>query len=113
MYNELVDSDDPSFAPSIAWQWIEQANECLPEFTELLKKQKWKELSEKGHYLKGSAAFVGADKAKNICEEIQLWERLRRPSETPDVFLRERIAKLPAVIADYTKALQGLTGQSG
>ena len=113
VYNELVDEDDPDFAPGIARQWLSQAYECLPEFDKLLAEGRWKELAEKGHFLKGSAAFVGADKAKALCEEIQVWEKLIRPGQSPDAFFRPRINRLPKIISDYSAALEKNSQASG
>jgi HPt (histidine-containing phosphotransfer) domain-containing protein len=112
VYNELVDPDDPEFAPGIAQQFLSQANECLPMFVELLSKGDWKELAEKGHFLKGSAAFVGAARVKELCEEIQSWDKLIKKNEAPRTFLSERVKILPQVVRGYKEALQEYLGSS-
>lgn len=105
VYENLVDADDPSFAEDISNQWIEQARGCVQELLDMLQKQSWVQLSEKGHFLKGSAAFVGADRVKELCEEIHHRENFALPGETPEQFYESRIHSLPAEIDAYERAL--------
>jgi HPt (histidine-containing phosphotransfer) domain-containing protein len=107
VYNELVDESDPTFAPQIARQWIEQARDCLPEFRALLGAKNWKDIADKGHFIKGSAAFVGAERAKEVCEQIQNYgQHLPNPDDNPYAFLEEKIRQLPAIIDAYERVLQ-------
>jgi len=105
VYENLVDADDPGFAVDISNQWIEQARGCVPELLDLLKREKWVQLSEKGHFLKGSAAFVGADRVKELCEEIHHKESYARPGESATQFYRSRIESLPGEIDAYETEL--------
>jgi HPt (histidine-containing phosphotransfer) domain-containing protein len=109
VYENLVDADDPGFAVDIANQWIEQALECIPEFRRLMAGRKWAELSEKGHFLKGSAAFVGADRAKQICEELQLREKYIKPGEDIQEYYSQRVNILPDEVEAFRRALLAYT----
>jgi HPt (histidine-containing phosphotransfer) domain-containing protein len=112
IYENLVDADDPAFALDISRQWIEQARACVPELKELLTSQNWPQLSEKGHFLKGSAAFVGADRVKEICEELQNKEKYLRPGQRLSEYCGVRIAALPAEIDQYEAELDRLHGRA-
>jgi len=105
VYGNLVDADDPAFALDISTQWIEQARSCVPELRNLLFSKSWGQLSEKGHFLKGSAAFVGADRVKEICEELQNKEKYLAPGEKLQEFCASRIVMLPREIDAYEAEL--------
>ena len=71
------------------------------------------ELSQLGHFLKGSSATLGLTKVKESCEKIQNYGKLKDESgieEEPDedVCLDRIRQTLPVLTKDYNKAEQML-----
>jgi osomolarity two-component system phosphorelay intermediate protein YPD1 len=57
-----------------------------------------KDLSELGHFLKGSSATLGLTKVKDSCEKIQHYGSLKDESGTKDITEEESREKLAAII---------------
>ena len=101
MYENLIDADDAEFAKEIVNEWLQQAKSCVPEMEELLSQRNWAQLSEKGHFLKGTSAFVGADRVKQICDELQNLKNHKGDVGGLEDFCRLRIRSLPVEIENY------------
>jgi osomolarity two-component system phosphorelay intermediate protein YPD1 len=57
-----------------------------------------KELSELGHFLKGSSATLGLTKVKDSCEKIQHYGQLKDDSGTKDITEEQAQEKLGTII---------------
>jgi osomolarity two-component system phosphorelay intermediate protein YPD1 len=57
-----------------------------------------KELSELGHFLKGSSATLGLTKVKDSCEKIQNYGQLKDDAGTKDIKEEEAQEKLAKII---------------
>jgi len=70
----------------------------LTRHSELKKEGKYlKELSELGHFLKGSSATLGLTKVKDSCEKIQHYGQLKDDAGTKDITeeqAQENLAKI-------------------
>ena len=56
------------------------------------------ELSELGHFLKGSSATLGLTKVKDSCEKIQHYGQLKDDSGTKDITEEQAQEKLGTII---------------
>ena len=57
-----------------------------------------KELSELGHFLKGSSATLGLTKVKDSCEKIQHYGQLKDETGTKDIKEDEALKSLDKII---------------
>ena len=62
-----------------------------------------KELSELGHFLKGSSATLGLTKVKDSCEKIQHYGSLKDEAGTKDIKEEEARKKLAKIIEQCKK----------
>jgi len=62
-----------------------------------------KELSELGHFLKGSSATLGLTKVKDSCEKIQHYGQLKDDSGTKVITEEESRKKLATIIEQAKK----------
>ncbi|ONH75999.1 Phosphorelay intermediate protein YPD1 [Pichia kudriavzevii] len=73
----LMDEDEEGFAFSLIETFVEQAKDTFTKIEELLgdnngdTEDNLRQLSQLGHYLKGSAAALGLQMVQNECERIQ------------------------------------------
>lgn len=65
-----------------------------------------KDLSELGHFLKGSSATLGLTKVKDSCEKIQHYGQLKDDSGTKDITEEEARKKLKTIIAQAKKEFE-------
>ncbi|GMM32446.1 Ypd1 protein [Martiniozyma asiatica (nom. inval.)] len=77
----MMDEDEEGFALSLVETFVQQAYETFLEiesmlFTNVKSEEGLKQLSAKGHYLKGSAAALGLQKVQNECERIQNYGKM-------------------------------------
>lgn len=74
-FNQILEMDeDPNerdFSRGIVENFFEQAEQTFGEMEQALSSKNLSELSQKGHFLKGSSAALGLTKVKNSCEKIQ------------------------------------------
>ena len=72
-----MDEDEEGFAFSLIETFVEQAKDTFTKIEELLgdnngdTEDNLRQLSQLGHYLKGSAAALGLQMVQNECERIQ------------------------------------------
>ncbi|KAG0735337.1 hypothetical protein G6F62_010964 [Rhizopus arrhizus] len=69
---DMDDEDDHEFSYSIVLNYFEQAEATFKDMDKALKNKDLKELSQLGHFLKGSSAAIGLKKVKSTCEKIQI-----------------------------------------
>ncbi|CAI2184495.1 4316_t:CDS:2, partial [Funneliformis geosporum] len=68
---EMDDDEDHDFSKSIVWNYFEQAETTFDSMDNALEKRNLEELSNLGHFLKGSSAAIGLTKVKASCEKMQ------------------------------------------
>jgi len=68
---EMDEPDDRDFSKSIVYAFFDQAEETFGKLDTALKDKDLLELSNLGHFLKGSSATLGLIKVRDSCEKIQ------------------------------------------
>lgn len=66
-----MDDDDEQFSKEIVWNYFEQAGSTFAKMDKALGDKDLPELSDLGHFLKGSSAAVGVIKVRDSCECMQ------------------------------------------
>ncbi|KAI9799268.1 MAG: hypothetical protein M1833_004146 [Piccolia ochrophora] len=81
-----MDEDDPSqeFSKGIVIGFFEQAETTFAKMHEHLEDGELSELSNLGHFLKGSSATLGLTKVKDSCEKIQHFGQHKDETGTVD-----------------------------
>ncbi|GME41762.1 Hpt domain-containing protein [Neofusicoccum parvum] len=65
------DEDEREFSKSIVFDFFQQAESTFDKMESNLAKKDLNQLSQLGHFLKGSSATLGLTKVKDSCEKIQ------------------------------------------
>ncbi|KAL2759377.1 hypothetical protein ACRALDRAFT_2038255 [Sodiomyces alcalophilus JCM 7366] len=68
---EMDDDDERDFSRSIVFGFFEQAEETFVTMQKALDDKDLEELSQLGHFLKGSSATLGLVHVRDSCEKIQ------------------------------------------
>ncbi|KYK58421.1 putative histidine phosphotransferase HPT1p [Drechmeria coniospora] len=107
-FNQILEMDEPGdheFSASIVFGFFEQAEETFASMATALKEKDLDQLSQLGHFLKGSSATLGFVKVRDGCEKIQRYGKNENEdgSEEPDSELcLKRITEALAVVrTDY------------
>jgi len=104
-FEQILEMDEDEvereFSKSIVYDFFGQADQTFKKMDkelELKKEGKYlKELSELGHFLKGSSATLGLTKVKDSCEKIQHYGQLKDDAGTKDITeeqAQENLAKI-------------------
>ncbi|PNY25189.1 histidine phosphotransferase HPT1p [Tolypocladium capitatum] len=73
-FNQILEMDDPGdheFSSSLVFGFFEQVEETFESMDTALAKKDLDQLSQLGHFLKGSSATLGLVKVRDGCEKIQ------------------------------------------
>ncbi|KAF9396156.1 hypothetical protein BGX21_009656 [Mortierella sp. AD011] len=70
---EMDDEEDREFSKSLVWNYFEQAELTFDKLDGAMSQLDFPELSQLGHFLKGSSAALGLKKIKASCEKLQLY----------------------------------------
>jgi len=102
------DEEEREFSRSIVYGFFEQAEGTFKKMESSIAKRDLTQLSQLGHFLKGSSATLGLTKVKDSCEKIQHYGAGKDESGTKDEFDDEkslrRIQDTLAVLkVDYTE----------
>ncbi|KAL1958161.1 hypothetical protein VTO42DRAFT_5016 [Malbranchea cinnamomea] len=81
---EMDDDDSREFSRSIVYGYFEQAESTFSKMEEAISVPDLGELSQLGHFLKGSSATLGLTKVKDGCEKIQHFGAKKDESGTVD-----------------------------
>uniref|UniRef100_A0A093V8G0 Multistep phosphorelay regulator 1 n=1 Tax=Talaromyces marneffei PM1 TaxID=1077442 RepID=A0A093V8G0_TALMA len=65
------DEEERDFSKGIVFGFFEQAEATFEKMEKALAKNDFDDLSQLGHFLKGSSATLGLTKVKDACEKIQ------------------------------------------
>ncbi|KAJ9649232.1 Phosphorelay intermediate protein [Coniosporium apollinis] len=65
------DEDEREFSKSIVFDFFQQAEATFDKMDAALETRDLEQLSQLGHFLKGSSATLGLTKVKDSCEKIQ------------------------------------------
>lgn len=87
-FEQILDMDDSKtereFSRTIVFEFFSQAEETFKKMDESIAKENLLQLSQLGHFLKGSSATLGFTTIQNLCEHIQhLGARLDEEGNTP------------------------------
>ncbi|KAF2099928.1 histidine containing phosphotransmitter protein [Rhizodiscina lignyota] len=78
------DEDEREFSKSIVYDFFEQARSTFDKMDKALKEKDLAQLSQLGHFLKGSSATLGLTKVKDSCEKIQHFGARKDETGTQD-----------------------------
>lgn len=95
-FAQLLDMDDDDthdFTNSLLTDYFEQMYIKVEELDALVKANKLDEVSQLGHFLKGSSASIGAERARNICDDIQHYS-LNVPDNEAISYLQKKVDAL-------------------
>lgn len=103
------DPNEREFSQSIVYDFFDQAKETFRKMDENIEEKDLKQLSELGHFLKGSSATLGLTKVKDSCEKIQHYGARKDETGTKDVDDDElSLSRIEATVEvakkDFTKA---------
>lgn len=73
--------DEQTFSRSIIESFFEQAESTFKKMQQQLDRRDLDQLSNLGHFLKGSAATIGLSKVKESCEKIQNYGKHKDDSD--------------------------------
>ncbi|KAI9789315.1 MAG: hypothetical protein M1816_006203 [Peltula sp. TS41687] len=115
---EMDDEGESSFSQDIVWKFFEQAESTFRTMKECLASRDLKELSQLGHFLKGSSATLGLSRVKDSCEKIQnfgshLDATGNKPEPDDDVCLKRIEQTLKQLEEDYRKVEELLRDHYG
>ncbi|OAL56485.1 putative histidine phosphotransferase HPT1p [Pyrenochaeta sp. DS3sAY3a] len=109
-FEQILEMDEDEvereFSKSIVYDFFSQADSTFKKMDTSLEKRKegyLKELSELGHFLKGSSATLGLTKVKDSCEKIQNFGSLKDETGNKDITEEESREKLRGTIAQAKK----------
>lgn len=68
---EMDDDDDRDFSKGIVYGFFDQAQTTFDKIEKAIADKQLEELSQLGHFLKGSSATLGLTNVKDGCEKIQ------------------------------------------
>lgn len=105
---EMDDDDDRDFSKGIVYGFFDQAHNTFEKMETALEGKKLEELSQLGHFLKGSSATLGLTNVKDACEKIQHYGAGKDESgsiDEPDdeVSLKKIGTTLKEVNVEYAK----------
>jgi len=79
----MDEDDDHEFSLEIVKEFFEQAGDTFTQMDAALAEEDLEELSNLGHYLKGSSATLGLVKVKDSCEKIQRYGKMEELDGSP------------------------------
>ncbi|KAJ5090257.1 hypothetical protein N7532_008941 [Penicillium argentinense] len=105
---EMDDDDDRDFSKGIVYGFFDQAQTTFTKIEKAIEEKKLEELSQLGHFLKGSSATLGLTNVKDGCEKIQHFGAGKDESGTADepdesVSLKNIDKTLKEVKVEYAK----------
>ncbi|KAF5360617.1 hypothetical protein D9756_004824 [Leucocoprinus leucothites] len=95
---ELDEDETFEFSRTMVEDFYSQAEGTFEAMDRLFKSKNLSDLSEKGHFLKGSSAAIGITKVQRSCEEIQNYGKLQDRDEKR-ISEKEALERLSEVLA--------------
>lgn len=73
IFNQIVELDDgdSSFVSAMVTEYLEQVDSTFNEMDQSMETKDLKQISQLGHFLKGSSAALGVKQVSLTCEKIQ------------------------------------------
>ncbi|MCJ1280788.1 hypothetical protein MMC26_000105 [Xylographa opegraphella] len=114
------DEEERDFSRSIVFGFFEQAVATFHRMETCIAKRDLGELSQLGHFLKGSSATLGLTKVKDSCEKIQHYGARKDESGTEDELdddkslcrIQDTLAVLKVDYAEVEKKLKAFYHES-
>lgn len=107
-FNQILEMDEPGdheFSSSIVFGFFEQVEETFESMDTAVEEKDLDQLSQLGHFLKGSSATLGLVKVRDGCEKIQRYgknENVDGSAEPDSDLCLKRIEEaLQTVKTDY------------
>ncbi|KAG5208252.1 Phosphotransmitter protein Ypd1 [Trichophyton interdigitale] len=98
---EMDDDEDRDFSRSIVYGFFEQAEATFTQMESAISDEDLDELSQLGHFLKGSSATLGLTKVKDACEKIQNYGQQKDASGThPEPDKSRSLANIKKALAE-------------
>jgi len=105
---EMDDDENREFSKGIVDGFFDQAVQTFEDMEEALNEEDLGELSQLGHFLKGSSATIGLIKVRDACEKIQHYgaskDETGTTSQPKDKCLKNIKTTLKDVKKDYAEA---------
>ncbi|EFR03932.1 hypothetical protein MGYG_06931 [Nannizzia gypsea CBS 118893] len=104
-FDQILDMDDEDpdreFSRSIVYGFFEQAEATFVKMESAISAEDLAELSQLGHFLKGSSATLGLTKVKDACEKIQNYGQQKDESGNhPEPDKSRSLANIKKALAD-------------
>jgi len=117
-FQQVLDLDDEDetleFSRGMTSAYFSQASETFEKMDSALSSKLLKDLSDLGHFLKGSSAALGVLKVQASCEKIQRYGQLRDEEAGTDLTDKQALEKISAqleqVKGEYDVAEKWLKG---
>ncbi|TFK98402.1 signal transduction histidine kinase [Pterulicium gracile] len=105
---ELDEDDTHDFSRAMTWQYFSQVGTTFTKMEEALSAENLNELSDLGHFLKGSSAALGVAKVQDSCERMQHYGHLRDEERGVDITKKEALKLIRGCLTkakkDYVEA---------
>lgn len=105
-FQQLLDMDeaDNIFSKGLVDDYREQADTTFKEMDTALGRKDLTELSQLGHFLKGSSAAIGLKKVQSSCEKIQNYGSRKGPAGEPlEASDEDLLKKIKEILAQARK----------
>jgi len=104
-FQQLLDLDeddevDREFSKGMVHAFFEQVQSTLPEMEKRTKKEDLATLSSLGHFLKGSAATIGAVKLSDRFEQVEYYGKLHERDTGREITQSDALARIRGVLGD-------------
>jgi len=92
------DEETHDFSRPMVSEYFEQAEKTFAQMDKALAEKDLLELSDRGHFLKGSSAALGLSRVQNTCEMIQHHGHLRDEEANVDLTREEALERLEKLL---------------
>jgi len=97
---DLDDEDSHEFSRGMAWAYFDQVAKAFQDLDAAMASKDLHQLSELGHFLKGSSAALGVSKVQESCEKIQHYGLLRDEEANIDLSPSVALDKIAKLLVD-------------
>jgi len=109
-FNQILelDEDDPeqAFSRETVEDYITQVHSTFDKMDDAYKEKDLPQLSQLGHFLKGSSAQLGVKKVQESCEEMQNVGVLRDEKANKELSEGEALKRIDTILKDVKKEFQ-------
>jgi HPt (histidine-containing phosphotransfer) domain-containing protein len=111
------DEDERDFSRPMVKDYFAQAVKTFEDMDHAIERKDLGDLSNLGHFLKGSSAALGLSRVQDSCEKIQHYGHLRNEEKGTDLLPTEALDRIVKTVErakiDYKEAKAWLTNFIG